>query len=532
LGAHRYGKLLVEQYATFKNAADEINERVLWVESIWKRITIQLAFLQKVCETLDEEHQDIQNRILQVLVNKLQAAIFQLERVKRKKGKDSGNNDNAVELKRFKYIWVKECVDNAIKDLEEWQKKFDPSWFLIMKVVNPVIDQELAKGKAEAASISTAKGLRDSLKEEPQTKVSLFLPEDELLSANRQKIPFSTAQTMQRATSSKFFILDSVACDPEASISLLTKDVRDLARKLIFADPLTFSLLKCHGVVKVIDRTKKKVASFDFAFRVPEGMGNPRSLRSVLISADSNLSLSGRFKVAQQLATSVSYIHTYGFVHKNIRPETVLIFQTQQSVLGASFLVGFEKFRLVDGRTTRSGDCIWEKDLYRHPRRQGLKPEEDYTMQHDIYSLGVCLLEIGLWESFVTYHDESSDPLPSTLLTVLNDPEKDEIKKALRVKDALVDLAKQRLPSRIGDKYTEIVVTCLTCLDESNTDFGDSSEFEDADGVLIGVRFIEKVRYYVLALVTRCPKACRFYSNLVEYRFKSVDSKSNRNCVA
>jgi hypothetical protein len=311
LGARRYGKILVEQYAMFKNAADEINERVLWIESIWKRTTIQLAFLQKVCETLDEEHQDIQNRILQVLVNKLQAAIFQLERVKRKKGKDSGNNDKAVELKRFKYIWVKECVDNAIKDLEEWQKKFDPSWFLIMKVVSPVIDQELAKGKAEAASISTAKGLRDSLKEEPQTKVSLFLPEDELLSANRQKIPFSTAQTMQRATSSKFFILDSVACDPEANISLLTKDVRDLARKLIFADPLTFSLLKCHGVVKVIDRTKKKVASFDFAFRVPEGMGNPRSLRSVLISADGNLSLSGRFKVAQQLATSVSYIHTY-----------------------------------------------------------------------------------------------------------------------------------------------------------------------------------------------------------------------------
>jgi hypothetical protein len=46
----------------------------------------------------------------------------------------------------------------------------------------------------------------------------------------------------------------------------------------------------------------------------------------------------------------------------------------------------------------------------------------------------------------------------------------------------------------MGDKYTDIVVTCLTCLDESNTDFGDDSEFEDADGVLIGVRYIEKVR--------------------------------------
>jgi hypothetical protein len=88
----------------------------------------------------------------------------------------------------------------------------------------------------------------------------------------------------------------------------------------------------------------------------------------------------------------------------------------------------------------------------------------------------------------------------------LNDSEKDGIKKALRVKDTLVDLARQRLPSRVGDKYTEVVVTCLTCLDDSNTDFGDNSEFEDADGVLIGVRFIEKVRYYIRILVTRCSK--------------------------
>ena len=30
-------------------------------------------------------------------------------------------------------------------------------------------------------------------------------------------------------------------------------------------------------------------------------------------------------------------------------------------------------------------------------------------MQHDIYSLGVCLLEIGLWESFVEYSQEDEE---------------------------------------------------------------------------------------------------------------------------
>ena len=33
----------------------------------------------------------------------------------------------------------------------------------------------------------------------------------------------------------------------------------------------------------------------------------------------------------------------------------------------------------------------------------------------------------------------------------------------------------------------------MTCLDESNLDFGNRSEFEDEDGVLVGVRYIEKV---------------------------------------
>jgi hypothetical protein len=456
---------------------------------------MQLDFLQQVWKTLDEEHQSIQNQILRVLVSKLEMAISQIERVQRKeKDKNVGDGNNVAKVKRLKYALVKDCLDAAINDFEAWQKMFDPSWFLIMKVGSPLIDQELSKDdRTEIASLCTARELRDSLKEEPQIKTSVFLPEDDLKSAKRHDIPFSTAQIMQRTASSKWFILDSVACDPEANISVLKKDVRDLARKLSRVDPVTFGLFNCRGVVQVTDAAKKRVTSFDFVFRVQEGMENPRSLRSILKSADVNLSLSDRFRVALQLATSVSYIHTYGFVHKNIRPETVLIFQSQKSPLGASFLLGFEKFRFADGRTMLLGDCVWEKNLYRHPRRQGLKPEEDYTMQHDIYSLGVCLLEIGLWESFVIYHNDESHPTPSPALAILNDLEKDEIKNAFLVKDILVSLAEQRLPSRMGDKYTEIVVTCLTCLDESNAAFGDDSEFEDADGVLIGVRYIGKV---------------------------------------
>lgn len=45
----------------------------------------------------------------------------------------------------------------------------------------------------------------------------------------------------------------------------------------------------------------------------------------------------------------------------------------------------------------------------------------------------------------------------------------------------------------MGTIYSEVVVTCLTCLDPENADFGNEDEFQDEDGILVGVRYIEKV---------------------------------------
>lgn len=140
--------------------------------------------------------------------------------------------------------------------------------------------------------------------------------------------------------------------------SILIKDIRDLATKLSQADALSYSLLNYRRVIKVIDPVNRKVTAFSFIFNIPDGLGSPRSLRDILIYTDVNLSLSNRFRITQQLGTSVSYVHTYGFVHKYIRPETVLIFRNPKSPLTASFLLGFKKFRLAKGRTIRFRDCI------------------------------------------------------------------------------------------------------------------------------------------------------------------------------
>lgn len=215
----------------------------------------------------------------------------------------------------------------------------------------------------------------------------------------------------------------------------------------------------------------------------------PRTLRSCLVDRIPH-TLTERVELAKQLARSVNYVHTLDFVHKNIRPENMIGFGDTK--LGTFFLIGFEQIRSADSMSYFRSDVDWEKNLYRHPERQGLQPGERYCMQHDMHSLGVCLLEIGIWESFVLYPKRGTNAYPNTGMLQLSVQELQK-KTPNGIKRLLVDLAKRELPGKMGEVYAEVMINCLTCLDDDNDDFGDEREFDDEDGVAVGVRYIEKV---------------------------------------
>ncbi|KAI0890144.1 uncharacterized protein GGS22DRAFT_150095 [Annulohypoxylon maeteangense] len=527
----RYGDKLLKVYQAFKQADENIKAKILLIESTWSQMAIQVEFVQRIAHTMSLDHCRIHFEVLEMLQTKLQVAIKKVEPLL----KENPAKAHESRIKRWKYVLVRESLDKTISDLEQWQRIFDPTWYLIILIKDKAVDSELLEkstlsrnnsysnsygeeqGNTSVSSSSTLvtiqnlRNILKNVKNESTPGTHVTLPAEGLDWERAQKIPYSTTRLIPRMGSNKLFLVDTMLCDSTLDIPRARADAESLARKLKQVENANFGLLSCQGLVKRRTHPTGTLSSIDLVFKVPIERRKPVSLRSELLQRPV-MNLSTVIDIARQLAMAVSFVHTCDFVHKNIRPETVLILANSDSELtegrispGAVQLLGFDRFRSVNFSTMRRGDTAWERNLYRHPLRQGLHAQEDYVMQHDVYSLGVCLLELGLWKSFVIdgkseeahIKDEDSRKIPSpTLGLTLDDFNQDTgspAEPATRIKDHLVQLARSQLPQRMGNKYTAVVVTCLTCLDEENEDFGDQEDMRDEDGILIGVRFIEKI---------------------------------------
>ncbi|KAG8531920.1 uncharacterized protein KY384_003556 [Bacidia gigantensis] len=445
---------------------------------------------------MDGALQNHQNRVLEVLYEKLQRAFTTLERATDSTGSAKADN-SGVKVNKLKFaVFMESHLSKTVEDLEMWHATFDPSWWIITRISNRKIDQQLTSGASQ--SLQKLKELRHAMEDGSDAtqmeKKSIFLSKDVTFD-KRASISHSSSYSAQTPGSPAWTIIDQIRFKNPDKPLTSTKDVRDLARILAKVDPSIFGLLCCEGVIKAQDASEK-VIGFDFVFTVPSHYRDPRSLRDILTSPTSDVPLNERFALGSQLARSVFFIHASSFVHKNIRPETIIVFKEGLSRLGRPFLVGFERFRVDSARTFRSGDDLWWRNIYRHPERQGLMPEKDYSMQHDIYSLGVVLLEVGLGTSFVkSTRDEqgNASSSPDYDSGVVGSMKSESHGWANSLKKHFVEQAESKLPAIMGRKYTQVVMSCLTCLDKDNEAFGDESELEDEDGILVGVRFIEKI---------------------------------------
>ncbi|CAG7954782.1 unnamed protein product [Penicillium salamii] len=452
------GKYLIRKFGDYRNAERDIVDIVLRMKTLWLKTEIQLESIRKLWGSFDPRLQALFDELIGHLQSKLQIASNSLDRVMDGKQYEGGT------VKKFKAAYFKKSIQQAVQELEDWQGRFEPTWLLITLVTSPAIDRYL-EGKNDQTSVPTGKlkELRDAMSRKVETRQGSIFIKEENISGGYTPLPWSEVCTTRLSGSDQRFLIDKITY-LDSDINLATVHIRDLARRLSTSDPAEFGILRCRGVIKSSYRAG---TSFKLVFEIPPTLSSPQTLREILLH-NAPHPLNQRFQLAKQLIRSLMFVHTFGFVHKSIRPDTIIVFREPERMLGHSFLTGFERFRPGNAETLL------------------------YIMQHDIYSLGVCLLEIGLWNSFVRPADgsgiESSESLKNVKEALVSG------NRPSLVKDGLVQIATKRLSGLMGQRYADIVLSCLTCLDPGDTNlFGKEEDLEDEDGIVVGVQFIEKV---------------------------------------
>ncbi|KAL8918637.1 MAG: hypothetical protein Q9172_005330 [Xanthocarpia lactea] len=228
----------------------------------------------------------------------------------------------------------------------------------------------------------------------------------------------------------------------------IDKRVNQLAGLLSTAGSNALGTLPFRGFVKEADQLR-----YAFVFDIPEATteAKPDSLHHMIESPflGRHWSLSDRFRLASDLAKTMGTFHMFEWVLKGFQSSSVVFCsgeQTTEPHKGKPYLAGFEYIRPVSGSTVGQPLNMGEKiTLYCHPDVQD-EPNIEFGKIHDLYSLGVVLLEIGLWLTARQILQQARPPRPV---------------KPVEIRDEYIRKANAKLPLRMGKSYTEAVVACL-----------------------------------------------------------------------
>lgn len=189
---------------------------------------------------------------------------------------------------------------------------------------------------------------------------------------------------------------------------------------------------------------------YGLTFKLPfQQATRPYSLREVLSEQGSlgRAGLKERFEIAKKIGRALLRWHTSEWLHQGIASHNIIFFhdpKTSKIDFLRPYLCGFEFSRKANEISSTRTVADFSLDVYRHPNRQGL-PQLSHRIEHDLYSFGVILLDIGLWQSVESFFKvEESKPLP---------PPVDIREKILK--------NVHRLHFYMGPEYTKAVGKCI-----------------------------------------------------------------------
>ena len=237
------------------------------------------------------------------------------------------------------------------------------------------------------------------------------------------------------------------ANEGDNTISLISDRIQKLAALLNRSTSSNFCTLHCRGWVH-----EPSLLRFGLVFDVPNHFDySPLSFNHI-IKATKGMerpSLEKRFHIANLLGQALQTWHWVGWLHQNISSHYVVLFRNRNTSdidYDSPYLTGFEFARPNSAYSIPRGQDSLQLDIYRHPDRQGT-PQRPHRKEDDLYSFGVLLLEIGLWQtaSSILGIEKTGAPHPS--------PED--------IRAKLLRNARQRLSHYMGTSYAHAVEMCL-----------------------------------------------------------------------
>ena len=157
---------------------------------------------------------------------------------------------------------------------------------------------------------------------------------------------------------------------------------------------------------------------YGLIYRAPEMSSS--TLHALVQSNDLRTpDLGDRFKLAHTLTVALWSLHSLDWLHKSFCSSNIIFFPsafsasaTRATAVAASipdisspYLLGFDASRPDQlGEMSVASKNTAAENLHRHPNSLNGMSRKPYCKTYDIYSLGLVLLEIGLWKVLQTYH--------------------------------------------------------------------------------------------------------------------------------